>query len=190
MAALDGLVASRVGYCGGSEPEPTYRRVCNDKRWGDYVETIQLDYEPGRLSFEEVLDAFFRSHDPYARLRGRQYQSVIFAHSAEQTAMAEAGCAARSGVATVVEPFRCFWDAEAYHQKWLLQRRKELFMSVGLTDTSQLFTSQAATILNAFAARRVPAETCVARLRTLALEPEVERRVLAAVQAHTERVGF
>lgn len=189
MAALDGVVASRVGYCGGCEPEPTYRRVCNDKRWGDYVETIQLEYEPSRLSYEEVLDAFFRSHDPYARLRGRQYQSVIFVHTAEQKAVAEAGLAARSGVSTALEEFHSFWDAEAYHQKWLLQRRKELFLSVGLVEASELFSSQAATILNAFAARRIATDACAARIHALALEPEVEGRILAAVQAHTDLVG-
>ena len=90
---------TRVGYCGGETPDPTYRKVCasgnkdslhpgeaaaTPNGYAQYAETIQLEFDEAQLSYADVLDAFFRAHDAERRGKSRQYQSVIFVHSAEQ----------------------------------------------------------------------------------------------------------
>lgn len=170
MGALSGMIRTRVGYSGGTVAEPTYRRVCGNPEWGDWVETVQLEYDPSALSYAEVLDAFFRNHDGWQGQRpsrSRQYQSVIFAHDQAQLASARQAVAARPGCGTLVEAFGQFWDAEAYHQKWLLQRKPQLFLSLGLREPSDLLLSRAAVQLNAFAAHRLRPETAARRLAAL-----------------------
>ena len=144
---------------------------------------MQLDYDPNLVSYEQLIDAFFRSHDATARGRGRQYQSVIFYHSPEQEEMARQAIHKRHGVATTVESFNSFWVAEAYHQKWLLQRKRELFLSLGLETPDELVTSPAASLLNAFAARRLTMDSLEARFQDLVSTGDMEQDVLDAVIA-------
>mmetsp|Transcript_12921 Transcript_12921/g.39446 ORF Transcript_12921/g.39446 Transcript_12921/m.39446 type:complete len:201 (+) Transcript_12921:205-807(+) len=184
MGALVGVVRTRVGYAGGTEAEPTYRRVCGNPAWADWVETVQLEYDPRKISYEEVLDAFFRNHNSWQgqrASRSRQYQSVIFAHDEVQRDFAIRAIRARDRCGTLLESYTAFWDAEAYHQKWLLQRKAPLFMSLGLKEPSELFTSRAAVQLNAFAARRLRPETAARRLSLLADEGEIDPQALPAI---------
>lgn len=187
MSALAGVELSRVGYSGGSKAEPTYKRVCNDDKWDDWVETIQVEFDPKTCSFDDVLDAFFRNHDFTSSFRSRQYQSVIFYHDPQQQAKAEGALAARPRAVTRLEPFQSFWDAEAYHQKWLLQRRRELFMTLGLTNTTQLLNSRAATHINAFVASHINVDILKARLLALYEDGHIEDRALKNV---LEAVGL
>ena len=157
---------------------PTYRSVCNDKLFGAYEETIQLEYDPQILSYNDVLDAYFRAHDARSASRKRQYSSIIFAHNDEQSAVAEEALdpsryPGRKGVSTVVEAASDFWDAEAYHQKWILQRKRPLMLALGLTDVAQLLERPAA-VLNAFASGRLPAEAVMDRLDGLLSAGELD----------------
>jgi len=111
-----------VGYCGGVRPLPTYRKVCCDADYADYAEAIAIDYDPSILTYADVLDAFFRSHDATASGRSRQYASIIFARDDDQLAVAEQVIALHPRAVTTIEPDAPFWEAESYHQKWLLQR--------------------------------------------------------------------
>jgi len=168
-------------------PQPTYRSVCNDPSFRAYAETIQLDYDPKVLSYSDVLDAFFRAHDARSSSRKRQYASIIFAHDEDQHSIAAqaldaARHPARSGATTVVERASDFWDAEPYHQKWILQRKRPLLLALGLTDTAELLGAPAA-VLNAFAAGRLPAEAAMDRLDALLLAGELDASSHGRVRA-------
>ena len=131
-----------------------------------------------------MLDAFFRMHDATARGRSRQYASIIFTHNDAQREAAERCLAkpAQNRAATTVEPATPFWDAEAYHQKWLLQRKRPLMMSLGMTDASELW-SKPATILNAVAAGKLPVDVALNRLDGLVAAGELEQERFASVAA-------
>lgn len=188
MAALEGVVLSRVGYSGGLLHGPTYKLVCNDGLYSDWSESIQVEYDPSVVSYSDVLDAFFRGHDANSRGRSRQYGSFIFAHDEKQLELAHVALADRPRANTIIEPFRSFWDAEAYHQKWLLQRRSSLFRPLQLSEPEELLTSRAATLLNAFAAQRLTGDAARERLLALDLTPEIEDRLLRAVRSFQDEM--
>ena len=77
--------------------------MCNDERYDDYAETIQLEFDPCVLSYDKVLDAFFRAHDHIAAGRSRQYSSIIFAHDDAQHEAASAALASRPRSSTRLE---------------------------------------------------------------------------------------
>jgi len=174
-----------VGYCGGAEANPSYKKVCSDPLFADYAEAVHIEYDPSMLSYDDVLAAFFRLHDATARGRSRQYASIIFTHGEAQAQQASAALAAQPRAATTVEAAAPFWDAEAYHQKWLLQRKRPLFLSLGMTSPDELW-SEPATVLNAVAAGKLPGRVAMQRLDALlesgALSPTAHGTVLAALE--------
>jgi len=98
-------------------PSPTYRKVCNDASFADYAETISVEFDPSILSYDDLLDAFYRAHDSATGGRSRQYASIIFCHNNDQRKSAEAKL--RASDSTLIEEApEYFWDAEPYHQKW------------------------------------------------------------------------
>jgi methionine-S-sulfoxide reductase len=119
------VVRTRVGYTGGRKPSPTYHDL------GDHTETLQIDYDPTRLSFAQVLDLFWQGHNPTAQSWHRQYMSALFYHTEEQKQLAlqtrdrEAAKWGRP-ITTEILPAAEFYRAEDYHQKYLLQHRFEL----------------------------------------------------------------
>jgi peptide-methionine (S)-S-oxide reductase len=130
FADLPGVTATAVGYEGGSLDEPSYQQVCTDRT--GHAEVVEVDFDPDRISYEQLLDAFFALHDPttcnrQGPDRGTQYRSVIFCHSPEQQAQARAkieqltaeGRFQPRRIVTQVEPAQSFWRAEAYHQRYL-----------------------------------------------------------------------
>ena len=84
------MLRTAVGYCGGSYPEPTYRKVCGDPVYSDYAEAVHVDFDPSVLTYDQLLDAFFNLHDAIAAGRSRQYASIIFSHDDEQASAAAA----------------------------------------------------------------------------------------------------
>lgn len=93
----------------------------------DHTETIQIDFDPGVISYRELLDLFWASHNPCARAWSRQYMSAIFVSGEAQRVAAEesarrVGAERGQDVTTVVAPLKEFHLAEAYHQKYSLQR--------------------------------------------------------------------
>jgi peptide-methionine (S)-S-oxide reductase len=123
---LRGVERVQSGYAGGSVANPTYQQVCG----GDtgHAEVVQITFDPGAISFGDLLDVFFVIHDPTTLNRqgadvGTQYRSVIFYHSPEQKRMAEEKIAAlnasgdyRADVVTQLAPLDVFYRAEDYHQ--------------------------------------------------------------------------
>jgi len=181
LAAIPGVVTSRVGYCGGRADEPSYKRVCSDAAYNDYVEAVQVDFDPQRIAYMALLERFWSLHDATC-WSPRQYCSAIFTDNGEQHAMAEAAVAARPAVKTTVEPLGAFWDAEAYHQKWLLQRKRPLFLALGITDLSELL-GPAATALNAYAGGRLSATALHERLHSLVGDGQLDDEVRQQLQA-------
>jgi len=133
FAALAGVLSTAVGYEGGSLDLPGYKDVCSGQT--GHAEAVELEFDPGRISYEQLLEAFFHLHDPTQMNRqgpdwGTQYRSVIFYHSEEQKAQAEARIAALNGsdryqpkkIVTQVVPATTFWRAEEYHQRYLEKR--------------------------------------------------------------------
>ena len=129
---IPGVLDTAVGYEGGSLEHPTYKEVCTDRT--GHAEVVQVTFDPSRVSYETLLDAFFSLHDPTQLNRqgpdwGAQYRSAIFAESDEQEAAARAKIAElsaagsfRKPVVTEVTPATTFWKAEEYHQKYLEKR--------------------------------------------------------------------
>jgi peptide-methionine (S)-S-oxide reductase len=129
---LDGVVDTAVGYTGGHTERPTYRDVCTGTT--GHAEAVQITFDPSRISYEQLLDAFWSLHDPTQVNRqgpdvGSQYRSVIFVHNPRQEDAARASRSALDAsdslsrpVATEIEPAGPFWRAEEYHQQYLAKR--------------------------------------------------------------------
>jgi peptide-methionine (S)-S-oxide reductase len=132
FSEMNGVLDTAVGYEGGALEHPTYKEVCTDKT--GHAEVVQVTFDPSRIAFETLLDAFFALHDPTQLNRqgpdwGTQYRSVVFAETDDQAAQANAKIAElnasgtfRKPIATVVVPATTFWKAEEYHQKYLEKR--------------------------------------------------------------------
>ncbi|MBV8674815.1 MAG: peptide-methionine (S)-S-oxide reductase MsrA [Acidobacteriaceae bacterium] len=132
FAQVPGVTATAVGYEGGKLDNPSYHDVCTDAT--GHAEVVELDYDPSKVSYEQLLDLFFELHDPTQLNRqgpdwGTQYRSVIFYHSPEQEAAAKQVIARlteekrfRKPVVTQVVPAKTFWRAEEHHQKYLEKR--------------------------------------------------------------------
>ncbi len=126
---MPGVTDTAVGFMGGRVAHPSYERVCA----GDtgHAEVCEVRYDPARVSYEQLLDVFWRIHDPTQVDRqgpdvGSQYRSVIFTHTPEQEAAAwqSKETLAQSGkfkrpIATAIEPAREFHRAEEYHQRYV-----------------------------------------------------------------------
>jgi peptide-methionine (S)-S-oxide reductase len=113
-----------VGYAGGTKQNPTYCDL------GDHTESIEIDYDPSKISYEELLNAFWTGHDPVYQSWSRQYASIIFVHNEEQRRLAEESrvriaMERHSTIHTEIIPYNGFTLAENYHQKHALQQFPE-----------------------------------------------------------------
>ena len=126
-----GVIKTVVGYCGGTEPNPTYQLVSSEKT--NYRESIEVTYDPAKISYEQLLDIYWRQIDPTQADGqftdvGPSYRAAIFYGNAEEKKIAEASKEklARSGkfknrIVTEILPATRFYPAEAYHQKYYQQ---------------------------------------------------------------------
>ena len=132
---VPGVVSTQVGYTGGYKPDPTYGEVCTGAT--GHAETLEVEFDPERVSYEELLDVFWEIHDPTQLNRqgpdvGTQYRSAIFFHSPEQEAAAHASkerAQERSSrpITTEIVPVSEFYRAEEYHQRYIDKRRSLAF---------------------------------------------------------------
>lgn len=123
---LKGVEAVESGYIGGANANPTYEQVCSGAT--GHAEAIRVSYDPTVISYADLLDIFFATHDPTTLNRqgndvGTQYRSAIFPHSADQEAEARAGIARAQAdhaapIVTTIEPDAPWYPAEDYHQKY------------------------------------------------------------------------
>ncbi|MBA2625054.1 MAG: peptide-methionine (S)-S-oxide reductase MsrA [Acidimicrobiia bacterium] len=129
---VDGVTATAVGYEGGHTEQPSYQDVCAHTT--GHAEVVDVEFDPDRVGYEELLGVFWANHDPTQMNRqgpdvGDQYRSVIFFHGDDQekTARASLEEEERSGrhrrpIVTQVVPAEAFWKAEDYHQQYLEKR--------------------------------------------------------------------
>ncbi len=125
---LRGVTDAAVGYMGGSLTNPTYKAVCTDRT--GHAEVVQISYDPSQISYEKLVEFFFKIHDPTQVNRqgpdvGTQYRSVIFTYTTEQEKAARAVKEKlqttgkyRRPVSTEIVPAMDFWRAEEYHQRY------------------------------------------------------------------------
>jgi len=125
--AIPGVLQTAVGYTGGHVPSPTYRQVCGHRT--GHAEAVEVWFDPAQVSYAQLLETFWRSHNPTTRHRqgldfGSQYRSAIFCHGAEQQELAIASRESeqrsrRRRIVTQIVPASAFYRAEEYHQRYL-----------------------------------------------------------------------
>jgi methionine-S-sulfoxide reductase len=126
---IPGVKETMAGYAGGTTERPTYEQTSEGN--SGHAESVEVKFDPSKVSYSKLLDQFFKMHDPTTKNRqgndqGTQYRSAIFTHGPEQLKEAKAfkGKVEKSGawkapVVTEIKPAETFWPAEEYHQKYL-----------------------------------------------------------------------
>jgi len=130
--AVGGVSATKVGYTGSTVQGPSYEEICGGRT--GHAEAVEVVFDPAKVSYDELLEVFWRAHDPTSLNRqgpdiGTQYRSAIFFHSPDQEAVARASKqrleesgAFRRAVVTEIEEAGPFYAAEDYHQQYLEKR--------------------------------------------------------------------
>jgi len=131
---LEGVVETTVGYMGGETKNPAYKKVCSDKT--GHVEVCQVEYNPKIISYEKLLETFWKIHDPTQFNKqgldiGSQYKSVIFFHDKNQMNIALESKEMQQihhkrKIMTEILPAEIFYKAEEYHQKYLFKKENEV----------------------------------------------------------------
>ncbi len=145
------MVRTRVGYAGGTSCSPTYREI------GDHSETVQIDFDPAQITYEELLEVFWASHNAAAEPWSRQYMSIIFYQSAGQKDLALASlqreeARSQGKVHTEIVEYDGFYLAEDYHQKYYLQMHPDLLdeFTAMYPEMGDLIRSTAAARVNGY----------------------------------------
>ncbi len=150
------MARTRVGYTGGTKQNPTYYRL------GDHTETLQIDYDPARVTYAQLLDRFWNSHNPTRRSWSRQYKAAVFVHNGEQERLAletrdqlageKTGRFFNRNIHTEILTAETFYLAEDYHHKYLLQHSPKLWSEILdiYRDPAGWINSTAAARLNGY----------------------------------------
>jgi len=137
---LDGVESVTSGYAGGHVEEPSYRAVCSGST--GHAEVVQLEYDPDRIGYEELLEVFFTIHDPTQLNRqgpdvGSQYRSIVLHHDDRQRQLAERyveaiedGGGYDDPIVTEIEPLDRFWRAEEYHQNYFEKNPQDAYCRI------------------------------------------------------------
>ena len=123
---LPGVIKIKSGFAGGTKADPTYDQVCSGRT--DHAEVIQITYDPSKVSYNQLLDLFWKAHDPTTLNRqgadaGTQYRSIILTSSPEEATEAEtskkkAQAQFHDPIVTEIKPLTVFYPAEQYHQDY------------------------------------------------------------------------
>jgi methionine-S-sulfoxide reductase len=172
------VVRTRVGYAGGTRENPTYHRL------GDHTETLQIDFDPERISYGTLLELFWSEHDPTSRAWSAQYKAVVFYHDEDQRRLAEESRERRAAalgrpIRTEVLPLGRFYDAEAYHQKYYLRQNRRLLAELQryYPQDAELMNSTAAARVNGYLGRFGTAERLKAEIDRLGLSEDARREL-------------
>jgi len=179
FGSLDGIVRTRVGYAGGTTPSPTYHNL------GDHTETIQIDYDPTQISYEQLLDIYWYSHNSTVQTSSRQYMPIVFHHNSEQQRLAvetkqrEEARLDRT-VYTEIIPFSEFHLAEYYHQKYYLQGVPELVKELVAIypNSGDFIDSTAAARINGYLGGYGTLEALEEQLSSFGLSPAGNEKML------------
>jgi peptide-methionine (S)-S-oxide reductase len=178
------VIRTRVGYAGGTRENPTYYRL------GDHTETLQIDYDPERISYEKLLELFWSEHDPTSRAWSTQYKAAIFYHDDDQKRLAEESrkdlaAKLKRPIQTEVIPFSRFYAAEAYHQKYYLRQNRRLLTELQgyYPQEAELMNSTAAARVNGYLGRHGTDERLKTEIDRLGLSAAARRELLEAIGA-------
>jgi len=173
------VIRTRVGYAGGTANDPTYHNL------GDHSETVQIEYDPTQISYEELLEFLWASHNPTTQPWSRQYMSIIFYHNEDQKSAALASKhreETRLGqeIFTEVIPFSEFYLAEDYHQKYYLQQETNLFNEFATIypEIGQLIRSTAVARVNGYIGGYGSFESLQKQISSFGLSPIGNEKLL------------
>lgn len=172
-----------MGYAGGTTSDPTYDDI------GDHTETLQVDYDPDKITYEELLDVFWKSHNPTAYPWSVQYRAVIFTADEGQRRAAEESAEkirneAKGKFFTAIEALTGFTLAEGYHQKYYLRQDYALLaeFKAMYPDLQGFVHSRAAAKVNGFLAGLGNEDDLKDILPLLGVSQEGEKRLLLRVR--------
>jgi peptide-methionine (S)-S-oxide reductase len=158
LKELRGVESVTSGYAGGETSSPTYKQVCSGST--GHAEVVQVEYDPGTISYLELLEVFFKVHDPTTKDRqgpdvGSQYRSIVLYHDDDQREQVE-GFIERlnaevydGGIVTEVESFDRFYEAEDYHQDYYEKNPADGYCQVQVEPKVQKVREEFADLLAA-----------------------------------------
>jgi methionine-S-sulfoxide reductase len=177
------VIRTRVGYAGGTTEGPTYYNL------DGHSETIEIDYDPDQISYQELLDVFWAGHSPTRPSFSRQYASIIFVHDEEQRRLAQttkeaAEAACDCTIYTEIVPAPTFYRAEDYHQKYMLRQSRAVMaeFSALYPDPVDFVDSTAAARVNAYLGGHLTFDELEAEIEELELSPEAQESLLEAAR--------
>ncbi|MFS0836465.1 peptide-methionine (S)-S-oxide reductase MsrA [Paenibacillus sp. 1P03SA] len=184
---LPGVIRTKTGYAGGTAERPTYRDM------GDHTETVELDFDPAVITFEDILDVFWDHHNPMNinGYKGRQYLSLILYHNAEQREAVQTVISrrkkqgsSRAETETEVALYSVFYPAEERHQKYYLKRFPDALDKLGTLYPShrELVSSTLAARLNGLAKGYTSLERVAGEIREWPMEAAARQKVLDLIR--------
>jgi peptide-methionine (S)-S-oxide reductase len=163
----------------------------------DHTETIQIDYDPAKISYGELLDIFWQSHKPGGRPWSSQYKAVVFYHNEEQKRLAlesrdQVAATLEGKVYTEVTPFTAFYLAEDYHQKYRLQQQRDLFQEFKAMypNMEDLVNSTAAARVNGYLDGHGNVQEIEAQVGGFGLSPQGANKLVDMVKRSKTRWGL
>jgi peptide-methionine (S)-S-oxide reductase len=176
-----------VGYAGGTSGDPTYYNL------DGHTETVQIDYDPTQISYDELLGVFWDSHDATVPPYSQQYKSIIFYHDEVQRRLAiqskqQEEARLGSKIYTEIIPFSEFYLAEAYHQKFYLRQVPQLMVDFKAIypDSNDFVNSTAAARINGYIGGHGTPETLQKELASYGLSPAGAKKLLQYAPAGFE----
>ncbi len=176
------MIRTRVGYAGGDRQDPTYSRI------GDHAETIQIDYDPAVISYEDLLAMFWSGHTPISPSSSSQYASIIHYATDEEKLLAEQSMQAQEKVLgrkiyTEIIPLGTFTLAEDYHQKYYLQNQQVLMDEFRMIypDMADFINATSAARANGYVGRYGSLDSLQAEIGSLGLSDTAQEELLKYV---------
>jgi peptide-methionine (S)-S-oxide reductase len=156
---LNGVISVKPGYAGGDIKNPSYREVCTGRT--GHAEVVRIAYDPEHITYGELLEVFFATHDPTTLNRqgadvGTQYRSSIFFHDETQRKMAELAVKTadesgdwQSPIVTTIEPMDAFYEAEDYHHDYFKYNSDQPYCAAVIRPKLEKFKARFAEKLKA-----------------------------------------
>jgi peptide-methionine (S)-S-oxide reductase len=177
------VIRTNVGYTGGTKKAPTYHGL------GDHSESIRIEYDPSRTSYEKLLEIFWSSHNPAQGPWSTQYKAAVFYHNEEQKRLAtetrdREAARRNTKIMTEILPATEFYPAEAYHQKYRLRHDKELMKEFNTMYPSDedFVNSTLAARMNGYLDGHGTPESLQEELHGFGVSPEVSNRLMEIVR--------
>lgn len=182
------MIRTTVGYAGGTTLNPDYRHI------GDHSETIRVEFDPQRITYAELLEVYWESHDPFMPSYNRQYRNAVLTLDETQRQQAEQSArdvarASGQNVRSSIEPAGVFYPAEDYHQKYLLRRAGGILAELQAIypDEEQFAASTAAARINGYLGCYGEPEQLERELGLLGLSPRMQQQLIKHVAATCRR---